>query len=129
MSPTLPPPAVAPLDDECLAARQVHLEREIARTRARAPRRRIVRGGIVVAAGLAAAAVLLTGRGSGPDAVAKALAAVSRGPYLGIVVHSPRPIGSSTLVHLDTHAVEPVRGEAELWFDTRKHGRAASVGG
>jgi hypothetical protein len=128
MSPGLPPPDIAPLDEARLGARQAHLEREIARSAARAPRRRIVRGGIVIAAGLAAAAVLLTGRGGGTDAVAKALAAVSRGPYLGIVVHTTRP-ESSVLIRLDTRSTERVRDEAEIWFDTRKHGQAATIGG
>jgi hypothetical protein len=34
-----------------------------------------------------------------------------------------------TFVHLDTHTVEPVERRLEVWFDTRKHGLAASVGG
>ncbi|MDX6628493.1 MAG: hypothetical protein QOH00_739 [Gaiellales bacterium] len=127
MNPTIPPPDVAPLDEARLVARQAHLEREIARSDARTPRRRVVHGGILAAAGLAAVAFLLTGRGSQTDAVARALAAVSRGPYLGIVVHGNR--GSSTLIHLDTRSTERVRAEAEIWFDTRKHGRAANIGG
>lgn len=128
MNPSLPPPEIAPLDEARLVARRAHLEREIARSAARAPRLRIVRGTIVVAAGVAVAAVLLTGRGGGQDALAKARAAVSRGPYLGIVEHTNGGF-SSTLIHLDTRSTERVRAEAETWFDTRKHGRAASVGG
>ena len=99
-----------------------------ARSRARrSPRRRVVRGAILVAAGVVAAAVLLTGRGSSPDALAKALAAVSRGPYLGIQIRGNT--GVSTLIHLDSHSTERVRAETELWFDTRVHGRKANVGG
>jgi hypothetical protein len=126
MNPSLPP-EIAPLDEARLVARQAHLERELARSPARAPRRRLVRGGIVVAAGLAAAGVLLAGRGGGPDALAKARAAVSRGPYLGIVIHTP-PSRSALLVHLSPASLERVHYQAEVWFDTRKHGPAATIG-
>jgi hypothetical protein len=122
------PPEIAPLDEARLVARRAHLEREFARSSTRAPRRRLVRAGVVVATCLAAAAVLLAGRGGGPDAVAKALAAVSRGPYLGIVVRTPQR-GPALLVHLDTRATERVRYEAEIWFDTRKHSPAATAVG
>jgi hypothetical protein len=122
------PPEIAPLDEGRLVARQAHLERELVRSATRPPRRRLVRGGIVVAACVAAAAVLLVGRDGGPDALARARAAVSRGPYLGIVVRTPRR-GPALLVHLDTHATERVHYEAEIWFDTRKHSRAATPGG
>ncbi len=127
MSSPLSPPDVAPLDDARLAARQANLERELARSPGPA-RRRLLRAGAVALAGIAAGGVLLTGRGGQRDAVARALAAVSGGPYLGIVVRFDHA-GHSTIVHLDTHAAELVRPRSELWFDTRKHGRAANVGG
>jgi hypothetical protein len=122
------PPAVSPLDETRLVARQAHLASELARGAAPARRRRgLVRGGILAVAGLAAVAVLLTGRGGGPDVEAKALAAVSRGPYLGIV-ERPDHVGLLTFVHLRTHTSERVYTQYETWFDTRKHGRAATVG-
>lgn len=129
MSSPLSPPEIAPPDSSRLAARQAHLGRELSRTAARRPLRRgLVRAGAVIALAVVAGAVALTGRGGQPDAVARALAAVSRGPYLGIVVRFDHA-GHSTLVHLDTHTAELVRPRSELWFDTRKHGRAADVGG
>jgi hypothetical protein len=82
----------------------------------------------VVAVGFAAVAALLIGRGGGPDVVSRALAAVNRGPYLGVVVRGPHD-GTYTLVHLETHSVERVRPQIELWFDTRKHGARANAGG
>ncbi len=123
------PPAVAPLDESRLNARQAHLERELARLGVRTPRRRRgLRAGVVVAVGIAAVAAVLSGRGGGPDVVGRALAAVSRGPYLGVVVRSPNP-GTYTLVHLEAHSVERVHPQVEIWFDTRKHGARANAGG
>jgi len=123
------PPRVSPLDETRLVARRAHLEAELARTASPARwRRRLVRGGIVAVAGLAAVAVLLTGRGSGSDVEAKALAAVSRGPYLGIL-ERPDHVGLISFVHLRTHTSERVKSQYETWFDTRKHGSAATVGG
>jgi hypothetical protein len=123
------PPEVAPFDETRLNARQAHLEREVARSGARTPhRRRGLRAGVVGAVGFAAVAALLSGRGGGPDVVSRALAAVSRGPYLGVVARSPHA-GSLTLVHLETHSVERVRPQVEIWFDTRKHGARANAGG
>ena len=66
--------------------------------------------------------------GGGPDVVSRALAAVNRGPYLGVVVRGPHD-GTYTLVHLETHSIERVRPQIELWFDTRKHGARANAGG
>jgi hypothetical protein len=123
------PPAVAPLDDSRRVARQAHLEAELARGGASTRGRlRLARGGILVVAGLAAATLLLTGRGGGADVEAKALAAVSRGPYLGIVAR-PDHDGLLTLVHFETHTTERVHTQSETWFDTRKHGAVSNVGG
>ena len=128
MTPESLRPDIAPLDETRLAARQVHLEREVARATGRSRRRnRIIRGGVVAVAGLAVVVTLLTGRGGGPDIVTKALAAVSRGPYLGIAEH-PDHVGLITLVHLRTHTPERVYTEYETWFDTRKHGASETVG-
>ena len=116
-----PPPDVTPLDETRLLARQAHLESEIARTspRPRGRRPRVVRAGIVAVAGVAVGAALLTGRGGGPDVVSRALAAVSRGPYL-VVVTSGDGMGTATLVHLRTGSVERLRAEIETWYDTRR---------
>ena len=123
------PPEVAPLEGSRLNARREHLERELTLRGVQTPRRRRgLRAGVVVAVGIAAVAAVLSGRGGGPDVVGRALAAVSRGPYLGVVVRSPHP-GTYTLVHLETHAVERVRPQVEIWFDTRKHGARANAGG
>jgi len=125
----LAPPEVAPLDEVRTSARQEHLERELERRDARAPRRRRgLRSGAAVAVGIGAVAALLIGSGGGPDVVSRALAAVNRGPYLGVVVRGPHD-GTYALVHLETHSIERVRPQIELWFDTRKHGARANAGG
>jgi hypothetical protein len=129
MNPDVLTPDVAPLDEARVQARQAHLERELSRSsRPGLRRRRSVRGAAIAAVLLAVAAFVLSGRDGGPDALARARAAVSRGPYLGVALE-PTPARHLPLVLLDTHSVERLRWRLELWFDTRKHGRAASAGG
>jgi hypothetical protein len=130
MTHDLTPPEVTGLDAPRLEARRAHLEREIARDERRTQRLR--RSARVIAAALAAtacAAVLLSGRGPEPDAVARALAAVDRGPYLGFSLHTQRRTTTASLIHLRAHSIERVHREIEVWFDTRKTGRGASAGG
>ena len=122
-------PDVAPLDEARVRARRAHFERELARSPGLTlGRHRVARGAALVVALIAVAAFVLSGRDGGPDALARARAAVSRGPYLGVSLSSGQT-PKDPLVHLDTHSIEHLHQKLEVWFDTRKRGRAASVGG
>src|ERR1700759_2528055 len=94
------PPDVAPLDEARVRARLAHLERELSLGGRRRPSRRALARVATVTVALAiAGAIVLSGRDGSPNALARARAAGSEGPYLGVVVATGSH-GRVPLVHL-----------------------------